>query len=110
MTDSEQVEIQIETAKSMIAMRDALNKLYKNRQFKVVIEQGYFKDEAARLVMAKSNSALSEENQKFIDNMITGVGALANYFEMIARRGAEMEQVLEDSETAQQEMLVEELN
>jgi len=110
MTEMETVEIEIEAAKEMIALRDSLNKLYKNKQFKAVIEQSYFKEEAARLVMAKSNTSLSDDNQKYIDNMILGIGALANYFEMVARRGAEMEQVLADSEAAQQEMLAEEIS
>jgi len=44
-----------------------------------------------------------------IDNMIMGVGALANFFEMVVRRGNEMEQALEDHESTREEILAEEL-
>ena len=54
MTELEEVDIQIETASKIRSLRDNCVKLMKNRNFKDVIEDGYFKEEAARLVMAKS--------------------------------------------------------
>lgn len=109
MTDLEQVEIQIDMAKQIIALRDSYIKLSENKYFKDVIEEGYFKEEAARLVMAKSSSGLNPEQQKLIDNMIYGVGALANFFDMVMRRGAEMEQALGEHEQTREEILAEEV-
>lgn len=106
MTDLEEVEIQIKMAREMISLRDAYVKLSTNKHFKDVIETGYFKEEAARLVMAKSAS-LSEEQQRKIDGMIIGVGSLANYFDMIMRRGHEMEQALGEHESTREEILAE---
>lgn len=106
MTDLEEVEIQIKMAREMISLRDAYVKLSSNKHFKDVIETGYFKEEAARLVMAKSAS-LSEEQQRKIDGMIIGVGSLANYFDMIMRRGHEMEQALGEHESTREEILAE---
>jgi 5-formaminoimidazole-4-carboxamide-1-beta-D-ribofuranosyl 5'-monophosphate synthetase len=107
MTDLEEVEIQIKMAREMIALRDAYVKLSSNKHFKDVIETGYFKEEAARLVMAKSAS-LTDEQQAKIDGMIMGVGALANYFDMIMRRGHEMEIAIGDHEQTREEILAEE--
>lgn len=109
MTNLEEVEIQIDIAKEMIALRDSYFKLSTNRNFKNVIEKAYFKEEAARLVMAKS-SFLDAEQQANVDNMIYGIGALANFFDMIVRRGNEMEQALEDHQSTREEILAEELN
>ena len=41
MTDLEEVEIQIEVANKIRALRDNCVKLLKNKQFKDVIEDGY---------------------------------------------------------------------
>jgi len=108
MNHLEEVEIQIKMAKEMIALRDSYFQLSKNKHFKDVIEKAYFKEEAARLVMAKSAN-LDAESMGRIDNMIMGVGALANFFEMVVRRGNEMEQALEDHESTREEILAEEL-
>jgi len=107
MTDLEEVEIQINMAREMIKLRDAYLKLQANKLFKDVIEEGFFKEEAARLVMAKS-SDLAPEYMAKVDSMIMGVGGLSNYFSMVVRRGNEMEQALEDHETTREDILAEE--
>lgn len=109
MTALEEVEIQIDVAKKMRALRDACVKLHNNKQFKDVVLKGYFEEEAARLVMAKSSN-LDEHSMRKIDNMIMGVGALANYFEMIMRRGAEMDIALGEHEQTREEILAEEIS
>jgi hypothetical protein len=108
MTDLEEVEIQIETANKIRSMRDNCLKLMKNRHFKDIIEEGYFKEEAARLVMAKS-APLTEDQQRNIDGMIIGVGALANYLNMIIRRGTDMDVLVGEQEQTREEILAEEL-
>ena len=109
MTDLEEVEIQIEVANKIRAMRDSYVKLSRNKNFKDIIEIGYFKEEAARLVMAKS-APLDENQQRVIDGMIIGVGALNNYFNMIMRRGAEMDNAIGEHEQTRQEILAEEIS
>ncbi len=109
MNQLEEVEIQIEVAKKIIALRDSCLKLHNNKQFKDVIENGYFKEEAARLVMAKSSN-MDESQMRLVDGMIIGVGALANYFDMIMRRGAEMDAAIADHEAAREEILAEEIS
>ena len=88
MKEIEQVEIQIEMAQKLRKMRDNCVKLTASEPFKDVITEGYFKEEAARLVMAKS-SHLNADQLKLIDNMQYGIGALANFIESVMRRGAE---------------------
>jgi hypothetical protein len=109
MNDLEQVEIQIDVAKSMRSLRDSYVKLSNTKAFKDVIEKGYFQEEAARLVMAKSNPNLGDDSQKMIDNMITGVGALAQYFDMVMRRGAEMDEAIGEHEQTRQDILAEDI-
>tara|TARA_R110000787_G_scaffold185888_2_gene297479 strand:- start:1366 stop:1704 length:339 start_codon:yes stop_codon:yes gene_type:complete len=108
MTELEELTIQIELADKMRSLRDSCAKLMKNKHFKDVIEIGYFKDEAARLVMAKS-SPLDDTQQKTIDGMIIGVGSLANYLNMVMRRGADMDIAVGEHEQTREEILAEEL-
>ena len=108
MTEIEQVEIQIDTANRIRKLRDNCVKLMNNKQFKDVIEEGYFKEEAARLVMAKSSN-LNPEQKQLIDNMIYGIGALSNWFESVMRRGAEMDQAIGEHEQTRAEILAEEI-
>ena len=108
MTDLEQVEIQIDMAHKLRKMRDNCVKLTASETWKDIIDTGYFKEEAARLVMAKSSN-LTPEQMQLIDNMQYGIGALANYIESVMRRGAEMDQALSEHEETREEILAEEI-
>ena len=108
MTDLEQVEIQIDMAHKLRKMRDNCVKLTASEAWKDIIDTGYFKEEAARLVMAKSSN-LTPEQMQLIDNMQYGIGALANYIESVMRRGAEMDQAIGEHEETREEILAEEI-
>ena len=108
MTDLEQVEIQIDMAHKLRKMRDNCVKLTASETWKDIITDGYFKEEAARLVMAKSSN-LTPEQMQLIDNMQYGIGALANYIESVMRRGAEMDQAIGEHEETREEILAEEI-
>jgi hypothetical protein len=109
MKEIEQVEIQIEMANRLRTMRDNCVKLTSSEAFKDIITEGYFKEEAARLVMAKSSN-LTAEQMNLIDNMQYGVGALANYLEAVMRRGTEMDTALKEHEETREEILAEEVS
>jgi len=110
MNDSETVAIQIKAAKQMIAVGEAYVKLSTNPHFKLIIEEEYFQKEAARLVMAKSNAQLTDSEQKIIDTMITGVGALANYFNLVVQRAGMAQSDLEALAQSEEELANEELS
>jgi len=109
MTNEEQLE-QLESsmaeAKHFIDIKNSLLKLQKNRDFKKVITEYYFKEEAARLVMAKS-AGLSEEQQVLIDNMIYGIGSLAKFLDSTLARGNQAELALAEDEEAKAEIIQE---
>ena len=108
MTDLEQVEIQIDMAQKLRKLRDNCVKLTASEPWKDVIDTGYFKEEAARLVMAKSSN-LNSQQMELIDRMQYGIGALANFIESVMRRGAEMDQALNEHEETRDEILAEEV-
>ena len=103
-----QIEVNIESAKEAIACRDSLVKLTKNREFKKIIEDGYFKDEASRIVLVKADPALqSAENQEQLDKQIIAIGELRQYFRMIFAVGAEAERSMTADEQTREELLAE---
>ena len=51
----EEIELEINQAKEKVALKDSLEKLIKNRDFKKVITEGYFEQEAIRLVLLKAD-------------------------------------------------------
>ena len=110
MTDLEAVALQAKVAKEMIAVGEAYTKLSKNASFKLLIEKEYFQNEAARLVMAKSNGTLTEAEQKSIDTMIIGVGALSNYFNLVVQRANMAQSDLEALAQSEEELANEEIS
>ena len=95
----ENLEANMVEAKHFVDVKNSFEKLSRNRDFKKVITEYYFKEEAARLVMAKSSN-LTEEQQIVIDKMIYGIGSLAKFFDSVLSRGIQAEQqVVEDEET-----------
>lgn len=107
-----QLELSIEEAKEMIALGDAIEKLYKNTYFKKVILEGYFKDEAIRLVMAKSNPMLlqgnavmkSDDIQRDLDRGIFGIGFLQQYLFTRLKFAEQAKKALSDSELMLEEL------
>ena len=105
----QELEDNINDAKHFIDIKDSTIKLFKNKEFKKVVLDYYFKEEASRLVMAKASS-LNSEQKDLIDNMIYGIGALSNFFDSVLTRGMQAEQALRDDENARTEILQEDLS
>jgi len=110
-TDQElqDLEDSMNDAKHFIDIKESTVKLFKNKEFKKVVLDYYFKEEAARLVMAKASS-LTPEQKNLIDNMIYGIGALSNFFDSVLTRGMQAEQALKEDENARTEILQEDLS
>jgi 5-methylthioribose kinase len=100
----EQLDNSIAEAKEFINIRNSVLKLQKNREFKQVITEYYFKEEAARLVMAKSSN-LTEEQQLLIDKMIYGIGSLAKFLDSTLVRGAQADQSYAEDEQSRVEII-----
>lgn len=77
----EQVQqVTLDEVNASIADLDALGRLEANADFKRLFIEGYFKDEAVRLVMAKADPSLQEpEAQAAILRDIDGIGSLRGY-------------------------------
>lgn len=107
MRDSEIIESNIETARSIQKLRDNARKLVDNSLFKNVIENAYFTEEAARLVMCKMEP-LTEPQLAQVDRMIYGVAAFKQFLKDIMRRGTDIDNGIDEMEKELQRALQEE--
>lgn len=81
----QEIELNIEDAREMINMGKALDRLHDNADFKELILEGYFKNEAVRLVHLKSDYLVrAEDKQTEISKDIDAIGRLRNYFSAVA--------------------------
>ena len=107
-----QLEMSIDEAKELIALGESIERLYKNKDFKKVILEGYFKDEAVRLVMSKSNPMLlqgsptmkSDDIQRDLDRMIFSIGFLQQFFFTRLQFAEQAKKALADSESMLEEL------
>ena len=57
------LENQLTSTKDMVARRDAALRLYDNRDFKLLMVDGFMRDEAARYVQASGDPAISLQDR-----------------------------------------------
>lgn len=109
-SEIEMHELTIEQAKEAIAISDALNRLAANKDFNLVIDEGYFIKEASRLVLLKAAPAMMDaESQKAIDNQIIAIGQLRQYFTWLYMKAVQSEKAIIDSEANIDELLTTEV-
>ena len=103
------IEISIETAKEGIAKSKALARLTKNKDFQAVIDTGYFRDEAARLVLMRGAPQMqSPEHQEGLMREIDSIAFLRQYFSTIYMQGEMLERSLTADERTRDELAEEE--
>lgn len=101
------IELSIQDAKKNIALNAALKKLHDDPNFKKVILDGYFRDEAIRLVGIKAQPNCSGDDiQREINKAIDGIGSLSQYFNSIHANAVQSTKALHDNEEALREELL----
>jgi hypothetical protein len=105
----EQIELTIEQGRAKIAKGNALNRLSENPDFKEIVREGYFKDEAVRLVQAKASPGMSNDaGQAAIVKSIDAIGGLLQYFVTIQTEANLALEAMGDHEEAITELEAEE--
>lgn len=103
------IDIEIEEAKRAIKRLDMLTRLKKNKDFKALIDEGYFKEEASNLVIAKAIPHLRDEKQqKVFDNRIVAIGEFRQWLSEIETMGGIATKALQEAEATRDEIALEE--
>ena len=107
-SELEQINMTINEAEKQINKMEALERLRNNKDFQLIIEKGYFIDEASRLVLVKADANLQEEgHQKSIDKMITAVGYFRQYLSQLYQTGNVAKRSIEDHRNTRTEIMAE---
>lgn len=104
-TELQQLDAAIKDLSDMVDEGKALDRLRKNRDFRKIIDTGYMREEAIRLVHLKGNSNVQDPRQQAnIDKQIAAIGCLADFLELIAVRAEGAAEALGEAEEARAEL------
>lgn len=104
----EQLEVEIDEAKKQIELLHAVQRLQKNKDFKKVFMDGYFKDTAAHLVLLKALPEMqTKEHQESIITRIDAIGHLREHIRSIYQMGNMAKASMDDKENTRTEILAE---
>lgn len=105
----QRIEANISSAKEVVEFDKALQRLEANRDFRLVIRDGYLKAEAIRLVHVKADPAFqTPERQAAVLAQIDAIGNLLQYFRTVSQQARMATKAIESDEAARDELLVEE--
>jgi hypothetical protein len=109
-SELESIEISIDQARKAIEKRNKLRTLIKDHNFTAIIDDGYFKDEAVRLVHLRSDyNFQSEKDQEDNLKQIEAIGTFKAYLHSIFQQGQAAVNALEGHEQTREEILGEDL-
>ena len=112
MYDNElqQLEQNIKQSRKIAELGESLERLKANRDFKKVIVEGFFEQEAVRLVHLKADANMqSSESQKTILMQIDAIGSLSAYFNALRIRANMAGNSIAADEQTREELLAEDL-
>jgi len=105
------IEENIKQARKIVEVGEALERLKNNRDFKRVVIEGYFEQEAIRLVHLKTDpSVQTPDLQKSILAQIDAIGAVSQYFSTVLHKASIASKAISSDEEARDEILAEDLN
>ena len=109
--DIQQIELTMQEAKDAIELQQCLVRLSENKDFIKLISKGLFEEEATRVVGAKAEMGMimNEAGMTMIDNIITTIGGLRQYFIKVQQQGNSAQGALADHQETHTELLREQL-
>lgn len=93
--DMETIEVSIEEARKVVKRGDAIERLMKNRDFKMIFLDGYFKEEAHRLVSISADPGLKEHHGEIMGN-IHAISRTQQFLQLTSRMADMARQQIED--------------
>lgn len=100
-SEVQELELNIEDAKKRLDYSHALERLSNNPDFKKIVQDGYFVDEAVRLVHLKSDANMQDERQqKNLERDIMAIGSFRQYLDRIHRDAEGVQEAIDECEDA----------
>lgn len=104
----QQIELSISQARKLVDLGVSMERLTNNRDFKKVINEGYFEQEAIRLVHLKADPNMqSADAQKSIIGQMDAIGAFKQFIQLVSFKGDMANKALASDEQTRDELLAE---
>lgn len=104
----QQLELNIKQSQKIVDLGESLERLVSNRDFKKVILEGYFEQEAIRLVHLKSDDNMQSSGSQYsIEKQMMGIGAFSSYLNTVRMRAQMAINALASDEQTRSELLEE---
>lgn len=106
----EAIERSIKQARSTADAGNALERLRNNKDFKKIVLEGYFEQEAVRLVHLKADPSMqSPDSQRSILLQMDAIGSFNQYLTNVLRMASLANKQIESDEAVRDEILAEDL-
>lgn len=107
MMKTKEIEIDVKEIEDRIALRDAILRLEKNKDFQKVIMEEYLKAEAQRLVYLRSDPNImygqnGDAQKKHNELMLDGIAAFKFYLHITKLLGDQAEASLKEHENTEE--------
>lgn len=110
MNTLQAIEKNIEQAKELVELGNAVERLRSNRDFKKIVVNGYFEDEAIRLVHLKADPGMQRaESQASILKQMDAIGSFSSYLSTILHQASLAEKAIEVGEADKEDFLAGEI-
>lgn len=107
----QRIQANISRSKEILELNTSIERLFSNRDFKKVILEGYFRDEAVRLVHLKVDPSMqTPQAQASINFQIDAIGGLSEYFRNAAHNASVASKSIQSDEAEIEVLQSEELN
>lgn len=105
---TKEIEVSIEGAKKLVALRDAYDRLEKNKDFKLLIANGYMVDEALRLTgllseVSEDKNAPAQFGSVSKDKIVSQLQAIAHFAAFLRGVDAKTEGIRDSLHAYEQE-------
>lgn len=98
-TQAAEIQIDLDEAKKKVKLLEALERLQRNKDYKLLIEEEYLRQEPLRLVSCLADPALQAPHMQasFVADMRAG-SALNSFYLLVRRNGEAAYQAIKDGE------------
>jgi len=108
-TELQEIDNNIKEAQKLVELGNALVRLRSNKDFKKVVLEGFFEQEAIRLVHLKADANMqTPERQQNILRDIDAIGSFNQYLRTVLYRADLARKAIDDGEALRDELLAEE--
>lgn len=104
--DIKALDASIQRSKEVVELGSSLERLLSNRDFRTVVQEGYFKQEAIRLVHLRSDPAMqTPERQADIIKQMDAIAGLSQYFTVLQQQAYMAKRAVAVDEQTREEIL-----